>query len=59
MKYLIVILFLIAMTCKKEKICYQCRELQDKCYTWMNLCDSSQVVIDKMIRSELYECKPI
>ena len=57
MKYGIFILIMIAMTCEKEKICYQCREKQDKCGIWIDMCDSSQVTIDKAINSELWECK--
>jgi hypothetical protein len=57
MKYGILILMLIAMTCEKEKKCYQCRDLQDKCETWINMCDSSEVVVSKIISSDLWECK--
>jgi hypothetical protein len=57
MKHLLLISVLLIITCEKEKICYKCRELQDKCDNWINLCDSSNIIIDKYINSELWECR--
>jgi hypothetical protein len=57
MKYGILIIMLVAMTCEKENECYQCRDLQDKCETWISMCDSSEIVVNKIISSDLWECK--
>lgn len=57
MKYGIFIIMLMAMTCEKENKCYQCRELQDKCETWINMCDSTDYNMAKYINSSEWECK--